>query len=120
MTIINEHRIPDSILTAEQIEAAKTPEDRAQEAEMVAAAAEREADRKAVRAILDSINADVIDAAQATKAAAQAILDATAPTNVAGCWTQIKAAARVIRDTDNALIEAGRAVKALAKYARDL
>ena len=39
MTIINEHRTPDSILTAEQIEAAKTPEQRQAETDAAAQSA---------------------------------------------------------------------------------
>lgn len=85
-----------------------------------AVAAQRKADRLAVRAILDTINAEVIDAARLQKAAAQTILDATAPTNVAQAWVKIKDAARICRDTCDTVISAGRAAKALAKYTADL
>ena len=85
-----------------------------------AAAAARKADRLTVRAILDTINAEVIDAARLQKAAAQTILDATAPTNVAQAWVKIKDAARICRDTCDTVISAGRAAKALAKYTADL
>lgn len=83
-----------------------------------AARAEREADRAAARALVDGINAS-IDEAKAAKAAAQTVIDAVAPTNVAQTWTRVKDLARAVRDTDNALIGAERGVKALAKYVRD-
>ena len=78
----------------------------------------RAADRKAVRALVDGINAS-IDEAKAAKAAAQAVIDAVAPTNVAQTWTRVKDLAKAVRDTDNALIGAEQGVKALAKYVRD-
>lgn len=84
-----------------------------------AAGVQREADRLAVRAILDTINAN-LDEARAAKVAAQAVLDAVAPTNVAQAWTQIKAVARVVKDTDNALIGVAQGVKDLAKYVKDM
>ena len=81
-----------------------------------AAQAAREADRLAVRTILDTINAN-IDEARAAKVAAQAVLDSVAPTNVAGLWVKIKDTARALKDADNALISVGQGVKDLAKYA---
>ena len=81
-----------------------------------AAQAAREADRLAVRTILDTINAN-IDEARAAKAAAQAVLDSTAPTNVAQVWVKVKDTARALKDADNALISVGQGVKDLAKYA---
>lgn len=83
-----------------------------------AAREERIADREAVRALVDGINAS-IDEAKAAKAAAQAVLDAVAPTTVPQVWARVKDLARALRDTDNALIGAERGVKALAKYVRD-
>lgn len=81
--------------------------------------ATREIDRAAVRTILDTISTN-IDAAQAQKASAQAILDASAPTNVAQAWVKVKDTARALRDADNALISVGQGVKDLAKYVKDL
>lgn len=81
--------------------------------------AQRELDRLAVRAILDTISTN-IDAAQTQKTAAQAILDATAPTNVAQAWVQTKALARAVRETDDALIGVARGVKDLARFVKDL
>ena len=78
----------------------------------------RAADREAVRALVDGINAS-IDEAKAAKAAAQAVIDAVAPTTVPQVWARVKDLARALRDTDNALIGAERGVKALAKYVRD-
>ena len=78
----------------------------------------RAADREAARALVDGINAS-IDEAKAAKAAAQAVIDAVAPTTVPQVWAQVKDLARALRDTDNALIGAERGVKALAKYVRD-
>ena len=78
----------------------------------------RAADRAAVRALVDGINAS-IDEAKAAKAAAQAVIDAVAPTTVPQVWARVKDLARALRDTDNALIGAERGVKALAKYVRD-
>ena len=78
----------------------------------------RAADREAVRALIDGINAS-IDEAKAAKAAAQAVLDAVAPTTVPQVWARVKDLARATRDTDNALIGAEQGVKALAKYVRD-
>lgn len=76
------------------------------------------ADREAARALVDGINAS-IDEAKAAKAAAQAVIDAVAPTTVPQVWARVKDLARALRDTDNALIGAERGVKALAKYVRD-
>ena len=78
----------------------------------------RAADREAARALVDGINAS-IDEAKAAKAAAQAVIDAVAPTTVPQVWARVKDLARALRDTDNALIGAERGVKALAKYVRD-
>jgi hypothetical protein len=78
----------------------------------------RAADRKAVRALVDGINAS-IDEAKAAKVAAQAVIDAVAPTTVPQVWARVKDLARATRDTDNALIGAEQGVKALAKYVRD-
>ena len=78
----------------------------------------RAADRAAVRALVDGINAS-IDEAKAAKVAAQAVIDAVAPTTVPQVWARVKDLARALRDTDNALIGAERGVKALAKYVRD-
>jgi len=78
----------------------------------------RAADREAVRALIDGINAS-IDEAKAAKVAAQAVVDAVAPTTVPQVWARVKDLARALRDTDNALIGAERGVKALAKYVRD-
>ena len=78
----------------------------------------RAVDREAVRALVDGINAS-IDEAKAAKAAAQAVIDAVAPTTVPQVWARVKDLARALRDTDNALIGAERGVKALAKYVRD-
>ncbi len=78
----------------------------------------RAADREAVRALVAGINAS-IDDARAAKAAAQAVIDAVAPTNVAQTWARVKDLARAVRDTDNALIGAEQGVKALAKFVRD-
>lgn len=77
-----------------------------------------QADRKAVRALVDGINAS-IDEAKAAKVAAQAVLDAVAPTTVPQVWARVKDLTRAVRDTDNALIGAEQGVKALAKYVRD-
>ena len=82
----------------------------------LAARAAREADRLAVRDILDSINAS-IDESQAQRLAAIAYLDQTAPTTVPQMWTATKALARIVRDTDSSLIAAVRSVRKLAKYA---
>ena len=89
-----------------------TAEELAAQAEQAA----READRLAVRTILDTINAN-IDEARAAKAAAQAVLDSMAPTNVAGLWVKVKDVTRALKDADNALISVGQGVKDLAKYA---
>lgn len=78
----------------------------------------RAADREAVRALIDGINAS-IDEAKAAKVAAQAVVDAEAPTTVPQVWARVKDLARATRDTDNALIGAEQGVKALAKYVRD-
>ena len=78
----------------------------------------RAADRKAVRALVDGVNAS-IDEAKAAKVAAQAVIDAVAPTTVPQVWARVKDLARATRDTDNALIGAEQGVKALAKYVRD-
>ena len=78
----------------------------------------RAADREAVRALVDRINAS-IDEAKAAKVAAQAVLDAVAPTTVPQVWARVKDLTRAVRDTDNALIGAEQGVKALAKYVRD-
>ena len=78
----------------------------------------RAADREAVRALVDGINAS-IDEAKAAKVAAQAVIDAVAPTTVPQVWARVKDLARATRDTDNALIGAEQGVKALAKYVRD-
>lgn len=78
----------------------------------------RAADREAVRALIDGINAS-IDEAKAAKVAAQAVVDAVAPTTVPQVWARVKDLARATRDTDNALIGAEQGVKALAKYVRD-
>ena len=96
--------------TAEEDTAADTA------AAALAEQAARDADRAAVRAILNTINAN-IDEARAAKAAAQAVLDSTAPTNVAQVWVKVKDTARALRDADNALISVGQGVKDLAKYA---
>lgn len=87
-------------------------------AAQAAAAAERKADRLAVRAILDTINAQ-LDEARAAKTTAQGVLAATAPTNVAQTWTQVKDVARAVRDTNNALIGIGQGVKDIARMLRD-
>jgi hypothetical protein len=71
-----------------------------------------------VRALIDGINAS-IDEAKAAKVAAQAVIDAVAPTTVPQVWARVKDLARATRDTDNALIGAEQGVKALAKYVRD-
>lgn len=77
----------------------------------------RAADRAAVRALVDSINAS-IDEAKAAKVAAQAVIDAVAPTTVPQVWARVKDLAKAVRDTDNALINAEQGVKAVAKYLR--
>lgn len=78
-------------------------------------AARRETDRLAVRGILTVING-AIDAALAQKAAMQTLTAATAPTSVAQCWTQIKAVAVAVRETEDALKAAAQGVKDLARY----
>ena len=91
---------------------------RALQQEVAELGAARAADREAVRALVDGINAS-IDEAKAAKAAAQAVIDAVAPTTVPQVWARVKDLARALRDTDNALIGAEQGVKALAKYVRD-
>ena len=78
----------------------------------------RAADREAVRALVDGINASIQEAKDA-KAAAQAAIGAVAPTTVPQVWARVKDLAKAVRDTDNALIGAEQGVKALAKYVRD-
>jgi hypothetical protein len=53
----------------------------------------RAADREAVRALVDGINAS-IDEAKAAKVAAQAVIDAVAPTTVPQVWARVKDLAR--------------------------
>ena len=91
----------------------------AEELAAQAAIVQREADRQAVRAILDRINA-TIDAAKASKVETQAVLDAVAPTTVAQAWARTKDLARSLQAAENALIDAAQDVKTLARYVRDV
>lgn len=88
-------------------------------ATQAAANAEREAARVAVRVILTTITAN-IDAARAQKTAAQALIDSVAPTNITGAWTKTKDLARIVRDSNDALIGASQGVKDLARLVKDL
>lgn len=92
----------------DRVDPVRTPEEKAA----------HEADREAIRALFETLNAN-ITTAQTNKIAAQAILDAVAPTNVAQVWKLLKDVAKVERDNADAIIDVARGTKALAKYVRE-
>ena len=97
-----EHRTPDLILTAEQIEAAKTAEQLAAELAAQAEQAAREADRAAVKAIITDLRAE--------KGRAQNVIDTANATINASPASYIKDTARAAKRIADAAIDLARYV----------